>query len=487
MVDYDLVVIGRTPAGVAAAMLAAHLKARVALVEQPALADQTAFLGRQILTEVGTQLQQGKRSAQLGLWPATEVCSGLRPSPIWQALRQWEATVAERLKSWQTVAIQSSLGIDEISGSGEFCRKPLPAFIVNGRYLRSRAYLLALPEQTTVPAIPGLEAAGYLTPATLLHSDQPVLQPQQQLMILGSNPVGVELAQAFGRLGLKVTLAVASSQLLPEEDPDSARFIQAQLEAEGVQILTGADVTQVRLTENGRWVSIGNQELATDAILLATPPLADLAALNLEAVQVQWDNSGIQLNRRLQTTNPRIYACSGHWDNHWAPQLAVYQAQIAVKNALFWPLLTVDMGGLPSLVKTDPELVRLGLTEPQAVARYGRDVRVVRQPLQSLPKAQISGLDSGFCKLITRRNGRLLGAHLVGPQAGEWAGAIALALQRQLKIQDLAKLTCPTPTFSEIIQQTALAWQRQHLAQNPSLQDWLQGFFDWRRSWTRFK
>lgn len=132
-----------------------------------------------------------------------------------------------------------------------------------------------------------------------------------------------------------------------------------------------------------------------------------------------------------------------------------------------------------------PELASLGLTEPEAIQRYGKDVLIVRQFHKTLPKAQIQGEITGFCKVITRRNGTILGAHLVGSKASELIGPIALAMQQNLKISALAQQIYPSPTFGEIVPQTAIEWQRLKLAQNHRLQDFWESWFRLRRSWSK--
>jgi len=478
MADYDLVVIGRTPAGIHAAIAAAHLKARVALVGQPILDPSTVSAG--VLAQLGRLTRQLWQAEQMGLWTLPPGQTSWRHPHLWQQASQRTQSLTACLETMQTEAVLTSLGIDLIPEQGEFCRKPVPGFTLGGRHLRSRAYLLAVPCRPQMPEIEGLQATGYLTPETLLQ-DPARLEGLQDLIVIGNTPTAVELAQALNRLEIQVTLVVDTTNLLPQADPEATYLLQALLEAEGVRILTDTRVTQVRQIEAKKWVQAGNQAIAADEILLAMTPVPQVTALNLEAMQVPQTETGIAVNPRLQTRDRRIYACNLPIHGIHADHLGIYQATVAVKNALFFPLLRVDYAGIPQMVNTDPPLAGVGMTETAAIARYGTQVEIVRQPFKTLPLARIQASETGFCKLICHRNGRLLGAHLVGSQSGELIAPLTLALHRRLKRSALTTLALPDSSFASIVAQTAIAGDRQRFHRSPRLQTLLQEFFDGRR------
>ncbi|MGC1394325.1 MAG: mercuric reductase, partial [Coleofasciculaceae cyanobacterium] len=238
-------------------------------------------------------------------------------------------------------------------------------------------------------------------------------------------------------------------------------------------------VTQVRNIDGKKWVQAGNQALETDEIMLAIEQQPNLEALNLEGVGVKFNAQGIKLNQKLQTTNSRIYACGFRQD-----YLARYEANIAVKNILFLPIFKVDDRGMPASVFSDPQLARVGLTEAQARQRYGKDVMVARQYFKTLDKAQILGETTGFCKIVGRQNGEILGAVIVGQEAVELIGAMAFCVRQKLKIKTIANLPYTSPTLSEIMQQTAIEWQRQ-IRRHKRLNDFWEWFFSWRRNWSK--
>ncbi|NJP09244.1 MAG: NAD(P)/FAD-dependent oxidoreductase [Leptolyngbyaceae cyanobacterium RU_5_1] len=475
-VDYDLVIIGSSLAGIQAAIAAASLKARVALVEQqvsPATPPES--VRDRALIDLGHKFESLQRIQHLSLW---QMASPGGAAVQWNGVQQWTGAIAANVEASRSLVALATLGIDVIPSSGEFCRKPFPGFTVDGRLLQARAYLITTGSRALVPAINGLQATGYLTPETVLQAN---LQTINRLVVIGGGVEAIAIAQALNRLGLRITVIVQGSHILTDADPEAAHLVQAQLEAEGIQILTHAEVSQVRSIQGKKWVQIGNQAIEADDILVAVGHSPNVESLNLDAVKVQWSCQGIPHNDKLQTTNPRIYACEGRIGNHCHAHVAAYEAGVATKNALFLPIFKATDRRIPRVVFSQPEIAWIGLTEPQAVQQHGKQVQILQRSFNTLTRAQIRSDLTGFCKLIVHRNGRLLGAHLVGAQSSEWVSAIAIAVQQNFKIQSLARLTLPSPTLSEIIQQTATDWQHLRLKQNHRLQDGLDWFFDLRR------
>lgn len=483
-VDYDLVVIGGSAAGIQAAIAAAQLKARVVLVDQGCATSKIS--DAYVLSAVGQTLQQWQRGTTEAAFPSE--------ATVWTQAKRWSVAAVASAEMYSP-AVLSAMGIEVIAGFGEFHRKPKLGLLVNGRSLRSRAYLLAIDAlrvslqteptgvgtvRSPLAAIDGLATVGYLTADVVLQK-LPALS-SRQLAIIGRDAIGVELAQSLVRLGRSVTLIVPDAQLLPHEDAEAAFLLQAQLEAEGVEVLTGTSVSQVREIDGKKWVQAGNRAIETDEIILAMTPPFDQTSLNLPAANVKQSSSGILVNAKLQTTNPLIYACRGQMGGYGTPHRAIADAKVALKNALFLPIAKVSDRPVPSVVATHPPLARVGQTEAAAVQRYGGDVIILRQPFQTLAKAQHQDETTGFCKLLVHRNGELLGAHIVGSQAEELMSTIALAMQQKLKIQAIAALVLPSSSLATILQQTAAEWQRLRLQKNTKLQDFLEGFFNWRRS-----
>lgn len=478
-VDYDLVVIGSSPAGVYAAMTAARLKARVALVDflAPGAKRLDAPLKyKQSFIQLAQVIQQVRDAQQWGVhFSEPEFSIHLKEA------MQWAETGVAIASEFSAPDVLAAFGIDVISGQGQFRPSPKFGFELGSRWLRATTYLIATGSRPDIPEIEGLESTGYLT----LETFSQLQTLPKTVAIIGGDPSGVELAQTLARLGSSVTLAVHSPQILPKEDPEAAALIQAKLEADGVTVITQTEVTQAKKIEDKKWIQAGNRALEIDEIIVATAHQPNVESLNLDAVGVKWNRRYIQIDQKLRTTNPRIYACGDVIGGYRFPHIALYEAKIAVKNALFFPRFNLDYRGIPWAIFASPPLARVGLTESQARRRYPKDVIVVRQYFKTVDAAVIQGEITGFCKVIGRENGEILGASIVGTAAGELIGAIALAMQHKIKIGALCQVPGVFSTFSDILFQVSEAWNHQRFQDNQFLQNLLEAFFNGRRSWTK--
>ncbi len=462
-VDYDLVVIGNTTTGIYAALEAVKLKARVAIVEQNIPSDSTIV--RHAFAEIGDIAQSCDRANQLGLYDPEIISETLQLSKA----KKWADTITSTLQQLDSPAVLASLGIEFIASAGEFRREPRFGFSVDQRLLRSRAFLIATEQIPVIPKIEGLSETGYLTSKNIGQTIP------SRLVIIGDNAIAIETAQTFNYLGSQVTLITSAGFLEAVEtiDREAAFLIQAQLEAEGVRVFTHTQVTQVRKIDSKKWVQAGDKAIETDEILLAADSQLNLEALNLEAVGISFP---VRVNTKLQSTHDRIYICGSSLHS-----VAQQEVNVALRNALFFPRFKIDDRKIPRAIFSNPQLAWVGLTESQAIQIYGKNVVIVRQFFKTLAKAQIQAKTTGFIKVITRRNGSILGAHIVGADASELMSAIALAVNQELKIQTFKKVGFLSPTFSEILAGVAIEWQSQKL-KHSGLQDFLEGFFRWRRA-----
>ncbi len=421
-VDYDLVIVGGSAAGRYAALTASQQLARVALVEP--------------------EFNQG-------LYNYAMRESIHHPSPDW--VEEVVAKIAEQ----SNPAVLAAQGVDFIVGSGQFQASPHLAFTVEDRQLRAPKYLIASGSHPIIPDIPGLQN-GYLTLAN--WHQQPLLPTNW--VIIGGVPQSVEIAQILARLGKKVTLIVAESQILPGFEPEITQLLQAQLEADGVRVFTQTTVTQVQQIQSKKRVQAGDMSIACEAILVATGVQPNFETLNLAAVGVRYSNR-LQVNKKLQTTNRRIYACGDVIGGYDFPNLADYEARIAVNNALFSPS-QVNYQSIPLCVFTEPPLAQVGWTEAQAKRCYPpEDVVVLQQYFKTLAAAQLGSAMTGICKLVVLGNGEILGGSVLGAVAGELINLIALAIAQKISVKAIANLSPTHPSFSEILSQTAQQWQQQ--------------------------
>jgi pyruvate/2-oxoglutarate dehydrogenase complex dihydrolipoamide dehydrogenase (E3) component len=480
-VEYDLVIIGASPAGIEAARLAAHCHARVVLVQQGVEFDPTA-IGLHTLQRLGRIRQSQPWCEHLG-WRFEGAIAGSQ-------VQTWIQALAAQQQALQDLALVASWGVDVIAGVGSFYRKPRLGFAVNGRQLRSRAYLLALPtNQPPLPpgnsqALQELQRLGYWTVTSLIAALPEALASLGSLIIWGDVAEAMVLAQALNRLGVTITIVTTADQILPDVDPELAHLCQAQLEAEGVTVLTATDLTQIKHIDNQTWIQAGDWAMAADGLLLGTGPgevsATAMEHLNLAATGVPWHPTGIQHNRYQQTCHRQIYTCC-------QPRLSP-SSERSVKTAVYHALFRVLYRPPPSLdtvmIPLDPPLVRIGLTEPTATHRYGKHLQIYRQSLHPLLKSQLHLQPVGLAKLITRSNGILIGAHLLGDCVDELLPLLAGAIQQRRSLASLGDLPIATPTMAELVAHLTEKAQHQRY-RGLWWQIFLEEFFVWRRYWTR--
>ncbi len=508
--DYDLVIIGGSLAGQYAALAAAELGAIVALVE-PSVESPVPYYGlihHHALRRISQITQQWDDAINLGIYSSDSdqvpeiYVNGKNPNPTEFSKKrhlavsqtkaiQYARSITSHVAEINSLANLIALGVDVILGNGQFQSSPRLTFAVSDalggsyqRLLNAHTYLLSNGSEPLIPEIEGLQTTGYLTLANIWQSLDSETAPQNWV-ILGGVPQSIEIAQTLARFGYSVTLIVKQPHLLSSSvDPEISQLLQAQLEVDGVRVLTQTTVTQVKRIENKKWIQAGDEAIETDEILVAVGQQPNLESLNLAAVGVKWNKHRLLVNQKLQTTNHRIYACGDVIGGYDFANLAKYEAGIAFNNALFFPRLTVNYQCIPWAIYSQPMLAQVGLTEVQAKRQYNQEqVLVLRQYFKAVTAAQIQGELTGMCKIIVLENGEILGASILGNAAVELINVIALAMSQNLSIQHIGNLAAVYPSFSEILQQTAREWSKQRLNRNTALQDFLEDFFHWRREW----
>jgi pyruvate/2-oxoglutarate dehydrogenase complex dihydrolipoamide dehydrogenase (E3) component len=466
-VDYDLVIIGATATARAAAIEALNLRSRVALVV-PQSFDCQFHPQRDFYPHALAQIAKANRLDRSRLQEPS--------SYPWKYAR----AAIDRLEERSSLALLSAMGVDTIVGMGEFCRRPHLAFNVDRRYLRARAYLIATGAVSHYPLIPGIQEVGYLTLDRL--PDAVSQKVPLRWAIIGAETIGVELAQTLVRLGCQVSLILETEQILPYEDPELASLIQAQLEADGVRVYLETSVTNISQDDNSKLISIGSESIGVDEIFIALPDRPLLEPFNLVGVGVDYNEKGISIDNKLQTSHAQIYACGSVCGNvsggYRSDGLTQYEAKIAVKNALSRRKTKVDYQSynrLPWAVYTDPPLARVGMTIGAATSSKRRDLIVLTQYLKVCTQAILANTTSGFCQIVVTKQGRILGAEIVGQNAPELIQILALAIQQKLKVTDLTTFPGLSPSYTEFIYQTAQEWHSYHRTHQPA--SWLDRFW----------
>jgi pyruvate/2-oxoglutarate dehydrogenase complex dihydrolipoamide dehydrogenase (E3) component len=463
-VEYDLVVIGNSVEGILAATRAVSLNARVALVEQPfhARAGNWEAIYSRTFARLMHLSEQLETASQLGVY---------RLPPHFNidlaGVKLWSDEVDAILCEKRSPAFLAALGIDFIPGSGEFCRLPRQAFLVGERRLRSRSYLLATGYHYAAPVVEGIDRVGYLTPNDLQYDGKLVSLPEN-LAIVGESEIALQLAQGLSKTARNIVLISADKTFLPSHEPEITNLIQAQLEADGVTILVDSPLTQVRKIDEKKWLQVGDKAIECDDFFWIGKQQPNLKGLNLEGVGVAVNELGIQINENLQTSNPRIYA----YHNLASVDRAAYEANIAIDKILFFSGSKNCDRVIPQVVYTNPSIASLGMTEAEAIKKFEKDVLVIKTNFKTLDCAQILGETSGFLKLIVRKNGKILGAHIIGAQAEEIIVAIAIAVRAKVSLKSLVKLSFPSLSFTEIVQKAALEWQEWQVKNNPIKRFW---------------
>jgi pyruvate/2-oxoglutarate dehydrogenase complex dihydrolipoamide dehydrogenase (E3) component len=395
------------------------------------------------------------------------------------------AVAAERSPAHLT-----ALGVDVIQSSAEFVRRPMFGLRVGPRLLRSRRFLLATGTYTVMPPIPGLVALSPMQRLTPEALAQPQLWTKlasrmpQQIALLGDGAIALAWAQIWARLGATVTL-ICPDGVLPHADREVAARLVMHLEADGIQVLAHRTVMQVQ--SEGDRLQLKTNHRANDEILdadalLVTLQQPQVEGLNLEGIRLQ-STPQLPQNSRQQTANSRIYALSGN------PQMARYEAQVAVQAALAvpwqprWRRRAAEGLWISQVVPTDPPLAQVGLTEEAARQRWGDRTIVMRQSLNAIPKAHLRQRNGGICKLILRPNGQLVGAHILAAEAEEWIGIVALAMQQRLSLTYLASGAIAPLAMAEVLHQAAIDWHQHH--QQPLLLALYDCWFDGLRTRSR--
>ncbi|HEX6108116.1 MAG TPA: dihydrolipoyl dehydrogenase [Ktedonobacteraceae bacterium] len=444
---YDMTIIGGGSGGLTAARLATSLGANVLLIDKERLGGDCLNYGcvpSKSLIHVAQVVHQAKNAAKFGLMPANLDVDMANVSNYIQGVI---GRVAEGEKVY-TEGITVKFGNVSFNSDTELT--------LNGEKFTSRTTLIATGSRPLVPRIEGLEETGYLTNEDVFN----LVHLPSSLVVVGGGPIGVELGQAFERLGTKVTIIEGLDHILPKEDPEVSATLAEILLSEGITIVTNAMFVKASRAGNKKVVTAKQGErlltFEADEFLLTLGRRPNVEGLNLEAAGVAYDNKGIKVDEHLLTSAPNILAIGDVIGGYLFTHVAAYQAGVAVRNALV-PIgkKKVDYRVVPWCTFTDPEAARVGLTPDEAEKQY-KQVRIVKFPWADIDRAQAESETTGFIKLVLAgKKEEIVGAHMVGAHAGELLGEMALAMQHHLTINDILTTIHAYPTMSTGIQQTA--------------------------------
>lgn len=450
----DLCIIGAGAAGLSVAAAAATLGVPVVLIEKGRMGGEclnTGCVPSKAMIAAGKRAEAMRTSAPFGVRSA-------KPTVEFDEVNDHIHRVIDAIAPNDSKERFAGLGVRVIEGEARFLDHKT---VVIGPELdvqvevRARRFVIATGSRPIAPSISGLEEVPYLTNENAFE----LRERPKHLIVLGGGPIGLELAQAFRRLGSEVTV-LDLARPLGEEDPECAAIVLDAFAREGIIVRSGVKVERVRpLCQRIEVVLEGDTEETihgTD-LLVAIGRRPNIDRLNLDAAGIKREPLGIVVNKRFCTSNRRVYAIGDVTGLPAFTHSANHQAGLLIRHLLFRLPIKMNTDEIPRVTFTDPELAHVGLTDAQARERYGA-IRVLRWPYQDNDRAQTEREARGHIKVVTNANGLILGATIVGAAAGEQITAWTLAINHGLNIRAFAEIVIPYPTYAEIGKRAAITF-----------------------------
>jgi pyruvate/2-oxoglutarate dehydrogenase complex dihydrolipoamide dehydrogenase (E3) component len=435
----DLCVIGAGAGGLAVAAGATQMGAKVVLVERGKMGGDCLNFGcvpSKSLLAAARLAHEWRRGAKFGIRYGP-------PEIDFPAVAAGVADVIERIAPNDSVERFKGLGVTVLRTEAHFVDSRTVR--AGTSEIRARRFVVATGSTAAIPPIPGLDQVPYFTNETIFANR---LQPRH-LIVVGGGAIGIELAQAYRRLGSEVSV-IDAGPLLPRDDPELVAMLADRLCGEGIALRPSVSIAAIEHDSGGIAMRLATGErIAGSHLLVAAGRRPNLAALDLAAAGIDATAQGITVDRRLRTSNRRVFAMGDVAGGPQFTHIALYHAGIVIRNALFRLPAKVDYRALPWVTYTDPELAQVGMGEAVAHDAHGKKIRVLRWIFAENDRAQTERDIIGEVKIVTLANGRILGAAILGAGAGDLILPWALAISRRLKIGALANLIVPYPTRSE--------------------------------------
>jgi pyruvate/2-oxoglutarate dehydrogenase complex dihydrolipoamide dehydrogenase (E3) component len=441
-IEADICVIGAGSAGLSVAAGAAQLGRRTVLIEKHLMGGDCLNVGcvpSKALIAAAHAAHAQRNSGRFGVAP-------VEPKVDFQAVHDHVKGVIAGIAPTDSVARFRGLGVEVIEAEGRFAG---PNEVVAGdARIRARRFVVATGSRPTLPPVKGLADVPTLTNETIFD----LTERPRHLVVIGGGPIGLELAQAHRRLGAAVTV-VERLDLMGKDDPEAVGFVARSLAHDGVRLLPRTEIDEVTREGDGIALAVrapdGADRLVASHVLVAAGRKPNVEGLGLEAAGIAFGAKGIEVDKSLRTSNRRVYAIGDVAGGLQFTHVAGWHAGLVIRNALFrLPVNASDTRAIPWVTYTDPELAHVGLNEAQAAAKG--PVRVLRWPLAENDRARASRELDGLAKIVTDARGRVLGATLVGPGAGELIAPWVLAVSKGLGVSAMASAVAPYPTLGEI-------------------------------------
>ncbi|WDH76150.1 FAD-dependent oxidoreductase [Exiguobacterium marinum] len=461
MKDYQLIVIGGGAAGMTVAAGAANLGVKVALVEK------NKHLGGDCL-HVGCvpskALIAASKEANAMMRAARVLGTEFNGREHYQMSKARVDKARAIIQDHDGTERFEKIGVDVYIGEASF-QSPHELKVGND-LLIGKKFVISTGSKPTVPPIDGLDQVPYLTNETVFEEET----LPESLIVIGAGTVGLELAQSFVRLGSQVTVLEAQEDFLPKEDKDVSTYLKSQLEMAmrlkiGVKVKRVDEIDgRVRVTTEVDGETI---EYEADKLLMATGRVPRIDALRLDRANVQVTKGYIDVSSSYRTSQSHIFAIGDTIKTLPFTHAAGEEGKAVVANALFGLWNKVDYSKLPWITFTDPEVFHVGMTEQEARERYGDDIETYEAKLSEVDRFIAERQEAGFVKVITKKNGKIIGAHAVGESAGDWMQIVVYAMQRGDKIGKLSRMIYPYPSRSEAVKKVTDLYWRKRLFESP--------------------
>lgn len=440
--DVDICVIGAGSAGLSIAAGASQMGARTVLIERDRMGGDCLNVGcvpSKSLLAAAKMAKLHKAAPAMGVHYDP-------PRVDFQAVHDHVHGVIAAIAPMDSVERFEGLGVTVLKAAARFLG---PQEVQAGdTRIAARRIVVATGSRPLVPPIPGIDEVPYLTNESLFDLNR----LPKHLIVIGGGPIGCELGQAFRRLGAEVSI-VEMASIMPKDDAELVDVVRQSLRGDGITLYEGAKVTAVAPQGDGVAVEIerdgGSARIEGSTLLLAAGRMPNVEGLDLEKAGIDYNRGGITVDQRLRSSNRKVFAAGDVAGSYQFTHMAGYHAGIVIKNALFRLPSKVDHRAVPWVTFTDPELAHVGLLEDQAREQAGT-IRVLRWPFAENDRAQAERRAGGLIKVVTAKNGKILGATVVGAAAGELINPWVLAISQGLKIGAMAQMIAPYPTFAEV-------------------------------------
>lgn len=451
---FDVIAIGGGTAGLVTASGCARLGRKVALIDKSSLGGDCLWTGcvpTKALVSSAKVAHMMRSASAFGIPP---VEPSIDPRQIMEAMRR-DRTFISRHDDPEKFR---QLGIEVIFGEARFVS---PSSVeVAGRLLEAKDIVIATGSRTSVPPVEGLASAGFVDHASFLDHD---VFPKS-VVVLGGGYIGLEFAQILRRFGSTVTVVEMLDEIIPREDSDVIRFVRSKLQEEGIDIRTGWKAIRARSANGSKYLEMEDQNgvretVAAQEIFVSSGRRGNIEGLNLEGIGLRTSRSYVEVDPFLATNVPDVWACGDVSGGLQFTHVAAYEAVKLVRNMLFPGKSRVDYSNIPWALYTDPEVARVGMTEQEAIARFGEDdVRIYKVEMAEVDRAVVDRASSGFLKIVATKKGTIVGAHAVCSSASTLIEQLVLAKKKGMKVGELAQLVSPYPSLPDAIQKAASAY-----------------------------